>query len=83
MLRYEGGADEKLQQSQSRFDHMTKREREVLQLVADGESNKSIARKLDISTKTVELHRANLLRKTSTKSSVKLVKLATQAMLVD
>ena len=83
LLRYESGADEKLQQSQSRFDHMTKREREVLQLVADGESNKSIARKLDISTKTVELHRANLLRKTSTKSSVKLVKLATQAMLVD
>ena len=83
LLRNEGGTDEKLQQSQSRFDHMTKRESEVLQLVANGESNKSIARELDISTKTVELHRANLLRKTSTKSSVKLVKLATQAMLVD
>ena len=71
------------QASRSRFLQITGRELEVLQLVSDGESNKSIARALNISTKTVELHRSNLLRKTNSGSSVHLIKLATQSRLVD
>ncbi len=73
---------DKQQQAQLRFADITQREREVLQLVADGESNKDIARKLDISAKTVELHRANLIRKTATNSSIQLIKLATSAEIV-
>lgn len=39
------------------------REREVLELMLDGGSSKEIGRKLDISPKTVDVHRANILRK--------------------
>ena len=42
---------------------VTEREREVLTRVALGRSNKLIARELDVSVKTVEKHRANLMRK--------------------
>lgn len=42
---------------------LTAREREVVQLLAEGKSNKEIATRLDIQTKTVETHRANVMRK--------------------
>lgn len=42
---------------------LTEREREVLILLAQGDSNKHIARKLDLSVRTVETHRLNLRRK--------------------
>jgi DNA-binding NarL/FixJ family response regulator len=44
-------------------EHVTEREREVLTRVALGRSNKLIARELSVSVKTVEKHRANLMRK--------------------
>ena len=62
-----------------RFIHVTDREHEVLQLVANGDPNKVIAHKLSISPKTVELHRSNLIQKTGAKSSTDLVRLATKA----
>lgn len=54
---------------------ITPREWQVLALLVQGESTKSIAKLLNLSTKTIELHRSNLLRKTDTKSSIELVKL--------
>lgn len=45
------------------YDSLTKREREVLQLAAQGYTNAEIADKLYISRRTVEIHRANLMRK--------------------
>jgi DNA-binding NarL/FixJ family response regulator len=45
----------------SMFDRLTPREREVLQLIAEGHTNKAIAQILKISVKTVEKHRANLM----------------------
>ncbi|WP_298865145.1 PhnD/SsuA/transferrin family substrate-binding protein [uncultured Sulfitobacter sp.] len=56
---------------------LTRREREVLALVAQGNSTKEIAIKLGISPKTVEFHRANLLRKFGARTSSQLVSLAT------
>jgi DNA-binding NarL/FixJ family response regulator len=47
----------------SAADQVTGREREVLTRVALGESNKLIARALGVSVKTIEKHRANLMRK--------------------
>ena len=44
-------------------DFLTEREREILQLVAEGHSTKEIATKLGISAKTVDNHRTNLMRK--------------------
>ena len=43
------------------FDKLTRREKEVLQLVAEGNSNKEIAALLNISSNTVAVHRANLI----------------------
>jgi DNA-binding NarL/FixJ family response regulator len=44
-------------------DFLTEREREILQLVAEGNSTKEIGAKLGISAKTVDNHRTNLMRK--------------------
>ena len=56
---------------------LTPREREVLDLVVAGQTNKGVARHLDISEKTVEIHRANVMRKMHAKSLADLVKMAT------
>lgn len=55
---------------------LTMREREVLQLLAEGNSSKQIAMRLHLSVKTVESHRRNLMSKLGTKSFVDLVKYA-------
>jgi len=65
-----------------KFAQLTAREREVLELMAQGLSSKGIARELGISIKTVELHRSNLLRKTGMSSSLEMVKTAARAGIV-
>ena len=47
----------------SSWDSLSRREREVLKLIAEGEKNKDIADCLCISIKTVEKHRSNLMKK--------------------
>ena len=44
---------------------MTAREREITQLLAEGNSSKEVASLLNLSTKTVETHRSNIMRKLS------------------
>lgn len=65
-------------QERARFDALTRREREVLQLICRGEPTKRIAEALHISPKTVEYHRANLLQKTEAGSTPRLVQMATK-----
>ena len=48
---------------ESSYDLLTPREREVLQLIAEGKSNKDVADILNLSVYTVETHRANLMEK--------------------
>lgn len=50
-------------EARSRLASLTVREREVLDLVASGASNKMIGRELNISPRTVEIHRANMMTK--------------------
>ena len=45
------------------FDLLTAREREVLQMLAEGKTVKDIARGLDLSTHTVDTHKSNLMQK--------------------
>jgi DNA-binding NarL/FixJ family response regulator len=58
------------------LDLLTAREREVLQLLAEGLSNREIAEQLNISIKTVETHRSNMMSKLDVKSKTELVKYA-------
>jgi DNA-binding NarL/FixJ family response regulator len=55
------------------YDLLTPREREILQLVAEGKSNKDIAGALHLSVYTVETHRANLMEKLNLKSVPELI----------
>ena len=55
---------------------LTKRENEVLELVATGKSNQEVADALFISTKTVETHKTNILEKLGLKNTAELVKYA-------
>ena len=57
---------------QQRLDSLTEREREVLQLVAEGLANKAVADQLDISVRTVEVHRSRVFDKMDVKSAVEL-----------
>ena len=55
---------------------LTKREHEVLGLVAMGKGNKEIAESLFISVKTVETHKGNILEKLGLRNSAELIKYA-------
>jgi DNA-binding NarL/FixJ family response regulator len=62
---------------------LTNRERSVVQLIAEGHSNKQAATILNISLKTIETHRANVMRKLDLSSSASLVRYAIRNKLVD
>jgi RNA polymerase sigma factor (sigma-70 family) len=62
---------------------LTPREREVIQLLAEGHRNKKIAQILGISIKTVESHRTTLMRKIGIKSIVELVRYAVRNHLTE
>ncbi len=61
---------------QTPLDRLTPREREVLQLVAEGNTNRQIALRLHISIKTVEKHRFNLMDKLNIRDVTALVRFA-------
>jgi FixJ family two-component response regulator len=58
-----GRARRRLAEARRRVAQLSKREREVLELLSLGNSNKIIARELSISPRTVEIHRANMMTK--------------------
>ncbi|MGZ8523737.1 MAG: response regulator [Chitinophagaceae bacterium] len=61
---------------------LTRREKEVLELIANGMTNAEIAKKLFISVTTVDTHRKNLLAKLEAKNTASLVRIATQKQLI-
>ena len=64
------------------YDPLTPREREVMQLVAEGEPNKTIAKRLGIAVRTVEAHRASIMRKLSLEDQAGLVRYAVRRGMV-
>jgi two-component system response regulator NreC len=63
---------------QPRFGTLTKREREILKMLAEGKSVKEIATGFDLSVKTVEAHKFNLMRKLDIHNKAQLVQYAIQ-----
>jgi DNA-binding NarL/FixJ family response regulator len=69
--------------SPRRCDDLTRREREILQRLAQGSSNKDVAIALRISVKTVETHRARIMKKIQVHSGAALVSYAIRHRLVE
>lgn len=61
-----------------RHEQLTVREKQVLAMVAEGHTSKDVAKLLSISIRTVEHHRANIMKKIAIKSTVDLIKYAIQ-----
>lgn len=69
--------------SRSPLDALTPRQREILQLIAEGRTTKQIAAHLGVSVKTVETHRAQLMERLGIRDLAGLVRFAVRAGLVD
>ena len=65
------------------YGRLTTREREIFHLVVEGATSKEVARKLDISVKTAENHRASILDKLGAKNTAELVRYAVRKGLLD
>jgi DNA-binding NarL/FixJ family response regulator len=64
-------------------DHLTNREREVLQLLAEGHSNNAVSELLGISRKTVEKHRAAIMKRLGAESVAELVRFAVRHKVIE
>jgi PAS domain S-box-containing protein len=73
------GLDEVGAQARTRFDRLSRRQREVARLMAEGLRNKQIAVRLSISEKTVKMHRAQLLSRLKAASSAEAVRVVVEA----
>ena len=78
VLEFGKGATKK-----ERFDTLSPRQREVLRLIAEGRTTKQIAQELEISVKTVETHRAQLMERLSIRDVAGLVRYAILVGLID
>ncbi len=65
-----------------RPEALTQREQEILQLIWSGLKNKEIAQQLKISVKTVEAHRANMMKKVRVSNAAQLLNAAIQEGLI-
>jgi DNA-binding NarL/FixJ family response regulator len=77
----EGGSVEN--NLQNPLSVLTERELEVLKLLADGKPNRAIGKLLHISTRTVDTHRSNILKKLNVKTNAELVKIAIAHRLIN
>ncbi len=66
-----------------RPEALTQREQEILHLIWSGFKNKEIAQRLKISVKTVEAHRANMMKKVRVSNTAQLLKAAIQGGMID
>lgn len=68
-------------EARGRIASLSQREREVLEWLSEGSSNKAIARELDISPRTVEIHRANMMHKLGARHAAEAVRLRIEAQI--
>ncbi len=70
-------------QNKESADVLSMREKEILQLIAEGLSNQEIAKKLVLSVKTVEAHKAHIMRKLNLRGRTELVKYAIRKGMIE
>ncbi|MGZ8336995.1 MAG: response regulator transcription factor, partial [Allosphingosinicella sp.] len=68
---------------QTTLSSLTRREREIVQLIAEGKINKEIAGLLEISIKTVETHRATTMHKLKLRTTAELVRYAVRNNIIE
>lgn len=73
--RAEGAADDSLTRRFPGSERLTQREREVLAEITGGASNKEAGRRLGISPRTIEVHRASIMDKLGAKNTADLVRI--------
>ena len=78
-LSAETGTGVRAQDARARIARLTPRECEVLQALMAGGTNKSIARRIDISPRTIEMHRANMMERLGVRSLSEALRLAYDA----
>lgn len=71
----------KMVEARGRIAALSNREREVLEWLAEGSSNKAIARELAISPRTVEIHRANMMHKLGARHAAEAVRVRLEAQI--
>ncbi len=71
-------SDASLETVRTRFDRLSPRECQVMEFVVQGSANKEIAARLGLSPKTIEVHRANVMRKSEANSVAELVRMHVQ-----
>lgn len=76
-----GEARRRMIDARDRIASLSEREREVLEWLSEGSSNKVIARELEISPRTVEIHRANMMHKLGARHAAEAVRLRLEAQL--
>ena len=75
--------DPRPQNSESGAVRLTPRQREIVQLLAEGKSSKEVAVALDLSVKTAETHRANIMRKLDCHSVSEVVRYAIRISIIE
>ena len=70
---------ERRHEAKAKIDTLTKRERDVLQGLVDGLNNKGVARRFEIGTRTIEMHRSNMMSKLGASSVAEALQMATMA----
>jgi len=83
MLRKVLAKDEEPAEEDPKASRLSRRETEVLQLLAEGHTTNEIAEKLFTSKRTIETHRQNILEKTQTKNTASLIRMAVTQGLLD
>lgn len=80
---YIKNAKHNVKNNSGRYEKLTSREKEILRYVAEGFNNQDIVDKLNISIRTVETHKSNLMKKLNLNNLVELVKFAIKNQIID
>lgn len=82
-IEMQGEARRRMIEARDLIAKLSRREREVLDWLTEGSSNKAIARELQISPRTVEIHRANMMTKLGASHPAEVVRLRLEAKIDD